>query len=141
MLMAAVLAMVLVAAIPAIAAANGNNDNNNNNNNNHHNNRHDNNNNDNNGSSSEFSQDNQQDTESGASSQGIIIEGPGDNSNQCIGLQPISNTGNALNSTNVLQYASEGDVKVDDSGNLTISPSLTTTCDQKVNQAASASGQ
>jgi len=132
--------MVLVAAIPAIAAANGNNDNNNNNNNNHHNNRHDNNNNDNNGSSSEFSQDNQQDTQSGATSQGIIIEGGGDNSNQCIGLQPISNTGNTANQTGVLQYGSDGDVGTS-GGDFQISPSQTTTCDQKVDQAASASGQ
>jgi hypothetical protein len=129
MLLAALLAMVVVAAIPAMAQQNGLN--------------HiwrDHNNfpfNDNSG----VSQDNEQDAHSGASSQGIIIEGPGDNSNQCIGLQGISNTGNALNQTGVLQYASKGDVGVDDSGNLTISPSQSTTCDQKVNQAASASGQ
>ena len=130
MLLAALLAMVVVAAVPALAQQNGLN--------------HtwrDHNNFPFNDNSSGVSQDNEQDAQSGASSQGIIIEGPGDNSNQCIGLQPISNTGNALNSTNVLQYASEGDVKVDDSGNLTISPSQSTTCDQKVNQAASASGQ
>ena len=33
-----------------------------------------------------------------------------------------------------------GDVEVDDSGNFEISPSQTTTCNQQVNQAASASG-
>jgi hypothetical protein len=127
MLLAALLAMVMVAAIPALAQQNGLN--------------HiwqDQNNfpfNDNSG----VSQDNEQDAQSGASSQGIIIEGPGDNSNQCIGLQPISNTGNAVNSTGVLQYASKGEVGVDDSGNLTISPSQSTTCDQKVDQAGSAS--
>ena len=96
--------------------------------------------NDNNGdNNSEVSQDNQQDVHSGASSQGIIIEGGGDNSNQCIGLQPISNTGNAVDQTDVLQYGSLGGVGVDNSGNLTISPSQTTVCDQKVDQAASAS--
>ena len=97
--------------------------------------------NDNNGdNNSEVSQDNQQDVHSGASSQGIIIEGGGDNSNQCIGLQPISNTGSAVNQTGVLQDGSLGGVGVDNSGNLTISPSQTTVCDQKVDQAASASG-
>jgi hypothetical protein len=55
-------------------------------------------------------------------------------------MQGISNTDNSVNSTNVLQYASEGDVEVDDSGNFTIDPTSTTTCDQKVNQAASAGG-
>jgi hypothetical protein len=45
-----------------------------------------------------------------------------------------------VNNTNVLQYGSVGEVAVDDSGNFEIDPSQTTTCDQKVNQAASASG-
>ena len=147
MILAALLAMVVVLAIPAIAVANGNNDKNNNDNNkNHHdNNHHDNNrhhdNNGNNGDGTELSQHNGQDTQSGASSQGIIIEGPGDNANQCIGLQPISNTGNAADNTDALQYGSGGDVGVDDAGNLTMDPSQTTTCDQKVDQAASANGQ
>jgi hypothetical protein len=129
-LLAALLAMVVVAAVPALAQQNGLNHiwQNHNNSFNPFNN-------------GGVSQDSQQDAQSGASSQGIIIEGPGNNSNQCIGLQPISNTGNAVNSTNVLQYASKGGVSVGDSGNLTISPSQTTTCDQKVNQAASASDQ
>jgi hypothetical protein len=127
LLLTALFAMVVVATLPAIAAAKGNGKNN------HHNN--------NNGGGAEISQDNEQDTQSGATSQGIIIEGPGDNANQCIGLQPITNTGNATNQTGILQYANKGsDVGVDDAGNLTISPSQTTTCDQKVNQAASASG-
>src|SRR4051812_45078267 len=145
MTLAALLAMVVVIAIPAIAVANGNNDNNNNDNNkaaangnndpnnndnnkNHHDNKHhDNNrhhdNNGNNGDGTELSQHNLQDTQSGASSQGIIIEGPGDNANQCIGLQPISNTGNAADNTDALQYASGGDVGVDNAGNLTMDPS------------------
>ena len=140
MLMAAVLAMVLVAAIPVIAAANGNNDNNNNDNN-HHNNRHDNNNgNNNNGGGTGVSQTNEQSNESGDSTQTFTVTGGGDNSNACQGIQGVSNTGSALNNTAVLQYASDGNVEVDDSGNFTISPSSTTTCKQAVNQAASASG-
>src|SRR3954447_19845068 len=85
-------------------------------------------------------QTNEQDVESGDSDQNFTVTGGGDNSNACQGIQGISNTGNSVNSTNVLQYASLGDVEVDDSGNFEISPSQTTTCDQKVNQAASASG-
>jgi hypothetical protein len=42
--------------------------------------------------------------------------------------------------TGILQYASDGEIEIDDSGNFEISPSTKTTCDQKVNQAASASG-
>jgi hypothetical protein len=83
---------------------------------------------------------NEQSNESGDSSQTFTVTGGGDNSNQCVGIQGISNTGNAVNQTGVLQYASDGSVEVSDSGNFTISPSTTTTCDQKVNQAASASG-
>jgi hypothetical protein len=82
----------------------------------------------------------EQGVESGDSSQNFTVTGGGDNSNACQGIQGISNTGNAVNSTNVLQYASEGGVEVSDNGNFEISPSSTTTCDQKVNQAASASG-
>ena len=81
-----------------------------------------------------------QDVESGDSSQTITATGGGDNSNACQGIQGISNTGNAVTKTNVLQYASFGEVEVDDSGNFEISPSSTTTCEQQVNQAASASG-
>jgi hypothetical protein len=82
----------------------------------------------------------EQDVESGDSSQTFNVTGGGDNSNSCQGIQGISNTGNAVTNTNVLQYASFGEVEVDDSGNFEISPSQTTTCDQQVNQAASASG-
>jgi hypothetical protein len=89
----------------------------------------------------QVAQHNEQKVESGDSSQTFNVTGGGDNSNACQGIQGISNTGNSVNSTNVLQYASEGEIGVSDSGNFTISPSQTTTCDQKVNQAASASGQ
>jgi hypothetical protein len=122
-LLTALLAMVVVAAVPALAQQNGHN---------HnwwgHNN------------SGGVSQTNEQNVESGDSSQNFTVTGGGDNSNACQGIQGISNTGNSVNSTNVLQYASLGEIGVKDSGNFEISPSQTTTCDQKVNQAASASG-
>src|SRR5947209_528577 len=107
MLLAALLAMTVVAAVPAIA---------------------------------QVSQGNDQALRSGDSSQTITVTGGGDNSSSCQGIQGINNTGNAVNNTNVLQYASSGEVEVGDSGNFEISPSQTTKCDQKVNQAASASG-
>src|SRR3954465_12593957 len=110
MLMAAVLAMVLVAVLPVLAAANGKNNNGNNNNNHHDNNRH--NNNDNNGGGgTDFSQSSEQEVQSGDSSQTFNVTGGGDNSNQCVGIQGISNTGNTATNTGVLQYGSDGDVE------------------------------
>jgi phosphodiesterase/alkaline phosphatase D-like protein len=106
-LLAALLAMVLATAVPAIA---------------------------------QVTQTPEQGVESGDSSQTGTVTGGGDNSNACQGIQGISNTGNAVTNTNVLQYASDGsEVEVDDSGNFAISPSSTTTCKSDVNQAASAS--
>jgi hypothetical protein len=112
MLVAALLAMAVVAAVPAIA---------------------------------QVTQTPEQDVESGDSSQNFTVTGGGDNSNSCQMVQGINNTGNSVNSTNVLQYASDGsEVQVDDSGNFEISPSqnanVPKVCDQQVNQAASASG-
>jgi hypothetical protein len=107
---------------------------------------------------------NEQDVQSGAVSQGVIVEGGGANSNQCVGVQPIANTGNATNNTGVVQANpfnngfdnrffddginhrffndgfGNGQVDIQDTGNLTISPSQTVTCSQQVNQAATASG-
>ena len=125
-------------------------------------------------------QNNEQDVQSGAVSQGVIVEGGGANSNQCVGVQPIANTGNATNNTGVIQagnpsnnngffdgnrfdnrffsdrfgnrrfffdpffngngFNNGGNAEVNDTGNLTISPSQTVSCDQQVNQAATASG-
>jgi hypothetical protein len=103
-------------------------------------------------------QSSEQQVESGDSSQTFNVVGGGDNSNACQGIQGISNTGNAVNNTSVLQDNpfdngfndgffhpffngfNQGEVEVSDSGNFTISPSQTTTCSQQVNQAASASG-
>jgi hypothetical protein len=106
MLLAALLAMVVVAAVPAIA---------------------------------QITQGNEQEPESGDSSQTFTVTGGGDNSSSCQGVQGVNNTGNAVQNTSVLQYATpDGEVEVDDSGNFAISPSSKTTCDQKVQQAASA---
>jgi hypothetical protein len=152
MLMAALVAVVVAAlALPALAQNRLNNNNSswdnnsrfNDNNNgwdNWWNNRPWDNNNRFNDNNSGVSQRNEQQVQSGDSSQTFNVTGGGDNSNVCQGIQGISNTGNAVNSTNVLQYASEGGVGVSDSGNFTISPSQSTTCKQSVNQAATASG-
>src|SRR5215210_3954904 len=109
MLMAAILAMAILAAVPAMA---------------------------------QIEQDNEQEADSGDVNQSFTVTGGGDNSNQCVGVQGVANTGNAQNQTNILQYAST----VDDfefeevGGTITVSPTNTTSCEQQVNQAASASG-
>jgi Tfp pilus assembly protein FimT len=90
----------------------------------------------------QISQENEQESESGDVNQSFEISGGGDNSNQCVGVQGIANTGNSQNQIGVLQYGSDADEfefdEVDTS--IEVSPEYSTTCDQQVNQAASASG-
>ena len=74
--------------------------------------------------------------------QSFEITSTGDNSNPCAGVQGVTNTGNPHNVIDLLQAASAADdfdfeEVVSD---ITVSPELPTTCDQQVNQAASASG-
>ena len=109
MLLAAILAMVIVAAVPAVA---------------------------------QLSQEAEQETESGDVDQSFTVTSEGDNSNQCAGIQGVANTGNAQNQLDLIQYGSEADdFEFDEVGSsIEVSPNSTTTCDQQVNQAASASG-
>ena len=108
MLLAAILAMVIVAAVPAIA---------------------------------QISQESEQEADSGDVDQSFNVTGGGDNSNQCVGIQGTANTGNAQNQIDLIQYGSEADdFEFDEVGSdLSVSPVNTTSCDQQVNQAASAS--
>ena len=84
----------------------------------------------------------EQEGESGELDQEFSVTGEGDNSTQCAGIQGVGNTGNAQNVIDVIQYGSTADdfefEEVDAS--IDVSPTSTTTCDQQVNQAASASG-
>ena len=109
MLLAALLAMLVVAAVPAMA---------------------------------QIGQESEQESESGDVDQSFEVSGSGDNSNQCVGIQGVANTGNAQNQTSLIQYGSEADdFEFDDVGsNIDVSPNNSTTCDQQVNQAATASG-
>ena len=109
MLLAALLAMLIVAAVPAIA---------------------------------QIDQESEQETESGEVNQSFDVSNTGDNSNQCAGIQGVANTGNAQNQTGVLQYGSAADdFEFEDSGStVEVNPENSTTCDQQVNQAASAFG-
>jgi hypothetical protein len=78
---------------------------------------------------------------SGDVNQSFEVSNTGDNSNQCAGIQGVANTGNAQNQIGVLQYGSEADdFSFEDSGaSINVSPTSLTSCDQQVNQAASAS--
>jgi hypothetical protein len=89
-----------------------------------------------------IAQDFDQEAQSGDVNQSFDVSNTGDNSNQCAGIQGVANTGNAQNQTGVVQYGSEsGDFEFDEVGStIEVSPENTTTCDQQVNQAASATG-
>ena len=84
----------------------------------------------------------EQEAESGEVDQTFEVTGSGDNSNQCAGIQGTTNTGESQNVLDVLQYASTADdFEFEEVGSdIAVSPTNTTTCDQQVNQAASASG-
>jgi hypothetical protein len=68
----------------------------------------------------------EQEAESGDVDQTFTVTNTGDNSNQCVGLQGVANTGNAQN-----QGFGDADVEV--------SPNNSTDCNQSVNQAATSS--
>ena len=89
-----------------------------------------------------IAQDFEQEAESGDVNQSFDASNTGDNSNQCAGIQGVANTGNAQNQTGILQYGSTADdFEFDDFGSsIEVSPENSTTCDQQVNQAASATG-
>jgi ribosome-interacting GTPase 1 len=90
----------------------------------------------------QVTQESEQEAESGDLDQSFEVSSSGDNSNQCVGIQGVGNTGNAQNLTDVIQYGSTADdFEFEDVGStITVSPESSTTCDQQVNQAASASG-
>ena len=90
----------------------------------------------------QISQETEQEGESGELDQSFTVTSSGDNSNQCVGIQGVGNTGNSQNVTDVLQYGSTADeFEFEEVGStITVSPTNSTTCDQQVNQAASASG-
>jgi hypothetical protein len=109
MLLAALLAMLVVAVVPAMA---------------------------------QIGQESEQESESGDVDQSFEVSSSGDNSNQCVGIQGVANTGNAQNQTSLIQYGPEADdFEFDEVGSdISVSPENSTACDQQVNQAATASG-
>ena len=90
----------------------------------------------------QVTQEDEQEGESGELDQSFEVAGSGDNSNQCANIQGVGNTGNAQNTIDLIQYSGEvDDFEFEEVGSdITVSPTNTATCDQQVNQAASASG-
>src|SRR4028118_2098432 len=90
----------------------------------------------------QIGQESEQETESGEVDQSFTVTGGGDNSNQCANIQGVANTGNAQNQLDLIQYGSEADdFEFDEVGSdISVSPESSTTCDQQVNQAATATG-
>jgi LPXTG-motif cell wall-anchored protein len=107
MLSVVMLAMVLVAAAPAIA---------------------------------QVKQSSEQRVESGDASQTFTVAGSGVSANQCAAILVAAQSGNGVNSTGVLQAnGDDNEVEANNSGNLAVSPELAEECEQKINQAATAS--
>ena len=90
----------------------------------------------------QVTQEQEQEGESAEIGQDFSATQEGSNSTQCAGIQGAGNTGNAQNVIDILQYGSEADdIEFEEVGStIDVSPTNTTTCDQQVNQAASASG-
>ena len=90
----------------------------------------------------QVTQESEQEGESGELDQSFEVTGSGDNSNQCANIQGVGNTGNSQNVIDVIQYSGEADdFEFEEVGSsIDVGGTNTATCDQQVNQAASASG-
>ncbi len=86
------------------------------------------------------SQDFDQEADSGDVDQSFEVSSDGDNSNQSLGLQGVTNTGNVQNQIGFTQFDSEiDDFEVEDGGADTdVSPEFDLESDQAVDQAAAA---
>jgi uncharacterized membrane protein len=90
----------------------------------------------------QVTQEDEQEGESADIDQSFEVTGSGDNSNQCANIQGVGNTGNAQNVIDLIQYDSvTDDFEFEEVGStIDVGGTNTATCDQQVNQAASASG-
>ena len=96
-------------------------------------------------------QESEQEGESGESDQSGEVLNEGDNSNQCVAVQPVSNTGNAMtvvelvipsvdNIQDVLDIIDELDLDLEDIGStIEMDPELSVECAQAIDQAATTS--
>ena len=118
-LLAAMAAMVLGLAVPALAG--GTNTGN---------------------AQNRVGQETDQEAESGEVNQSFESSSTGGNSNLCLAPSFVTNTGNAQNAIDIIEDSSTAsDFEFDEvSSDIGIEGTNETTCDQEVNQAASASG-
>ena len=88
----------------------------------------------------QVTQETEQEGESADLDQDFSATQEGDNSSQCANIQGVGNTGNTQNITDILQYGSTADeFEFEEVGStITVSGTNPVTCDQQVNQAASA---
>jgi hypothetical protein len=105
-------------------------------------------------------QESEQEGESGETDQSGEVLNEGDNSNQCVAVQPVSNTGNAItdidiilelptgqdvkrfNTQDVLDLIDELDLDLEDVGStIELSPEQAVECAQAVDQAATAASE
>jgi hypothetical protein len=126
-MLAAMLALVVALAVPAIAQV-----------------RHDNNDNffrfDNfNGNNGGVSQEIANENESGDVSLNFSVQSSGNNSNQCVTPLQFGNTGSNQNAQGFLQYNSTADDLSGEGGDFIFAPSLSASCDQAVQQSSAAS--
>ena len=103
-------------------------------------------------------QESEQEGESGDADQSGEVSNEGDNSNQCVALQPVTNTGNALTAVDliiqfptrqeakrldikaVLDLIDELDLELDDLGStIELDPQQAVDCAEELDQAATAS--
>ena len=96
-------------------------------------------------------QESEQEGESGEIDQLGDVLNEGDNANQCVGLQPVSNSGNAVtvveliipsvdNIQDVLDIIDELDLDLEDIGStIEMDPELSVECAQAIDQAATTS--
>ena len=88
----------------------------------------------------QVTQETEQEGESGELDQDFNVEGSGSNSNQCVGIQGVGNTGNAQNTIDIIAYQAEADdFEFEEVGStIDVSPTNSTECTGEVNQAATA---
>jgi hypothetical protein len=105
-------------------------------------------------------QESDQEGESGDSGQSGDVSGSGDNSNQCVGVQPVSNTGDAITAVDIIIQLPSGreakrfdikdvsdlvdelDLDLGDIGStIELNPQQSVECDQAVEQASSAANE
>jgi hypothetical protein len=105
-------------------------------------------------------QETDQEGESGDADQSGEVVGSGDNSNQCVAVQPVSNTGNAITAVDIIiqlpsgkeakrfniedvsQLVDELDLDLEDIGStIELAPEQQVECNQAVDQAATAADE